>query len=57
MKVTKFVRGSKVVLESDDLIRPVVTMSAQTATRGRSKLAISCYFNRRSAMFQVRGPI
>jgi hypothetical protein len=53
LTVKRFTRSSMVVLEGDSLIRPVIKIQAGWTDKGKSKLTIGVYYNRRSALFQV----
>ena len=53
LKVTSITRGTKVVLESEDFTKPVITMKTGWLKDGRSQLTFSCYYNRPSSLFQV----
>ncbi len=53
LKVKRYVRSSMVVFEGDALFRPIIKMQAGWTDKGKSKLTIGVYYDRKSAMFQV----
>ncbi|TRY74456.1 hypothetical protein TCAL_12490 [Tigriopus californicus] len=57
-EVKELVRGSKVVISSENLFKPVMTAQVSTSKNGKSTLSFSCYYDRPSALFQYTlGPI
>lgn len=58
LEVTEYVKGSKLVLESNALFRPVISIDVIAGAKGRSELTLSVYYNRKSALFQYTlGPV
>lgn len=51
--VKELVRGSKVVVTSDNLFKPVMTAQVSPTKNGKSTLRFTCYYDRPSALFQV----
>ena len=56
LRVKRFVPTSLVVLEGDSFLKPVIKLQAGWTDKGKSKLTIGVYYDRKSAMFQVTVP-